>query len=111
VLVVTGRKADSSHFIIVQVPVDLRKATLNCYSNGKKARNVTLGRYASVESVYKDDKGKIQWDMATASDARGALSSIRPLQNLGIPGAIAKDVPLFLEWTIKKRGNGGVSGG
>ena len=39
--------------------------------------------------------------MMTLSDAEGALPM--GVQKLGVPGAIAKDVPLALAYIIKKR--------
>ena len=41
------------------------------------------------------------WIMCTASDAKGVLPVW--LQKPALPSAIAKDVPLFMEWQAKKR--------
>lgn len=43
----------------------------------------------------------IEWTMATASDAKGWLPMW--VQKLGIPGAIVKDVGLFIGWIAKQR--------
>lgn len=54
---------------------------------------MTMGRYVSVERVMLDeDKGsdakKIQWMMATASDAGGNLPM--GVQKMGVPSAVIK---------------------
>ena len=48
--------------------------------------------------------GTIEWIMATASDAKGWLPMWA--QKLGIPGAIVKDVGLFIAWVAKQRQSG-----
>jgi len=67
---------------------------------------VVHGAYVSVEHVYEEEveggNGEIVWDMATASNAKGALPMA--VQKLGIAGAIVKDVGLFLDWAQKQRG-------
>lgn len=42
---------------------------------------------------------EIEWVMATASDARGGIPIV--FQRMGVPGAIVKDVGLFLKWIHK----------
>ncbi|KAK1757647.1 hypothetical protein QBC47DRAFT_376604 [Echria macrotheca] len=65
-------------------------------------KNTTIGLYASVERFRRIEEGKkIEWVMATASDARGVLP--RWVQGRAVPGQIGKDVPLFLEWVSKRR--------
>lgn len=39
--------------------------------------------------------------MGTASDAKGVLPM--PIQKSALPGAIAKDVGLFMKWMSEKR--------
>jgi len=48
----------------------------------------------------------IEWTMATASDAKGWLPMWA--QKLGVPGAIVKDVGLFIGWVAKGRESGAV---
>ncbi|KAM7188852.1 Protein of unknown function (DUF3074) domain containing protein [Rhypophila sp. PSN 637] len=47
------------------------------------------------------ETGEIEWLMALTSDAGGVLPMF--IQNLAVPGQIAKDVPLFLGWIAKER--------
>lgn len=112
-------------FVVVNVTVtDLATAPLGGSGSGADGagqspaaalplasdKSVVVGAYVSVERVRKmsaamgdapDDDGKVEWIMATASDARGVL----PLwvQALAVPGQIAKDVALFLGWLAKER--------
>lgn len=103
-------------FIVAQIPIDLSKVPASLYSSGRhqkdgdaaqKRANVTMGRYVSIERVVKreEEEGRagqqIYWMMATASDAEGNLPMA--MQKLGVPGAVVKDVGLFVEWTAKKR--------
>jgi hypothetical protein len=59
------------------------------------------GSYVSIEHVYMSPEGDILWAMATASDAKGNLPMA--VQKLGVPGAIVKDVGLFLGWVERQR--------
>jgi len=105
VLVVTAN-VDERSFIVVTVPVDLgNNVGAAFYSNGRNVKEgvdvqqrkqVVSGIYSAVETVKIDEKGKIEWVMATASDAKGIL----PIwaQKMSIPGVITKDVGYFLKW-------------
>jgi len=89
-------------FIVAQIPINLASLQDSIYSSGrnrkdgdsaKKRASVTMGRYVSVERVMLDeDKGsdgkKIQWMMATASDAGGNLPM--SVQKMGVPAAVIK---------------------
>lgn len=75
-------------------------------------KDTVIASYASIERIRQvdlsgeeDRTGKIEWLMALTSDARGILP--RWIQNLAVPGQIAKDVPLFLGWIGKERKNEG----
>ncbi|KAJ4301239.1 hypothetical protein N0V90_003330 [Kalmusia sp. IMI 367209] len=75
------------------------------FQKKQDGRKLVEGKYVSLEKLSKvevDGKVVSKWEMKTASDAEGAL----PLgvQKLGVPGAIVKDVPLALEYIVKKRG-------
>lgn len=49
-----------------------------------------MAAYVSVERIrFLPSNGEIEWIMATASDAGGVLPQF--IQNLAVPGAIAKD--------------------
>ncbi|KAK5075674.1 hypothetical protein LTR70_010022 [Exophiala xenobiotica] len=125
VLVITA-SCSADEFIAVTVPVDISSFSSSFYSNGRNRKegadhqlkkSVTLGEYCAVERVVKytgqtthaDKEGRthnhgeagedIEWIMATASHARGNIPMA--MQRLGIPGAVAKDVGLFLKWIHK----------
>ncbi|KAL8661826.1 MAG: hypothetical protein Q9202_005252 [Teloschistes flavicans] len=110
VLVITA-DLDSYYpdFIVVQIPVNLEQFPKAFYSNGRnltegddslKRKKPILGAYTSIERC-KSKNGHIEWTMATASDAKGWLPMWA--QKMGVPGAIVKDVGLFLKWTEQKR--------
>lgn len=97
-------------FIVVQIPVDIRKLPSALYSNGKnvssatdpqKREKLTIGEYVSIERVKEQDDGKIMWEMVTASDAKGWLPM--SVQKMGVPGAIIKDVGFFMKWVADRR--------
>lgn len=60
------------------------------------------GAYTSIERIQETPEG-IEWIMATTSDAKGSLPAW--LQNMAMPGPIAKDVDMFLGWIAKQRQN------
>ena len=59
--------------------------------------------YTSVERCRRNmqEASVTEWVMATASDAKGNLPMWT--QKLGVPGAVLKDVGLFMGWTTKRR--------
>lgn len=96
-MVVAGRKGDE--FIDAQLPVDLRGVPEAKYANDSSK---VAGIYVSVEHGKLIENGsKTEWRMATASDAGGALPMWA--QKMGLPGAIAKDVGLFVAWRQEQR--------
>lgn len=97
VLVITAKK--ESEFIVVQIPVATKGLPNAKYHNVPK---VTGGMYVSVEhGELVEGETKVQWQMATASDAKGNLPMWA--QKMGVPGAIVKDVGFFIEWCDKRR--------
>ncbi|KAM7189973.1 Protein of unknown function (DUF3074) domain containing protein [Naviculisporaceae sp. PSN 640] len=85
------------------------RGTLSKTGSGSETDTV-IASYASIERIRQLDPScggagvgnrKIEWLMALTSDAKGILS--RWIQNLAVPGQIAKDVPLFLGWIEKER--------
>ena len=60
--------------------------------------------YTSIEHAQILPDQNIQWVMATASDAKGWLPMW--MQKLGVPGAVVKDVGLFMKWIGDIRGKG-----
>ena len=114
VVVVTAKTGPDS-FVVVQMPVDLTDFPDGdvLYTNGRnkrdadsalKKKKITSGVYVSVERVTVTEAGQIRWVMATASNAKGYLPMI--LQKQGVPGAVAKDVGLFMQWAMDKRRTG-----
>ncbi|KAF4554000.1 Hypothetical protein D9617_5g068750 [Elsinoe fawcettii] len=111
VLVVKARSTRSPlSFITAQIPIDLSQVKVALYSNGRhreegkgeQKKVVTPGIYVSVERAeLLEDGSKVKWQMATASDAKGVLPMWA--QKLGVPGAVVKDVGLFMDWINLKR--------
>ncbi|KAI1142698.1 hypothetical protein F5Y05DRAFT_365785 [Hypoxylon sp. FL0543] len=106
VLQMTASAKGAEEFIVVSIPVpDFGTSETSRLAREKGAQ---VAYYVSVERMRKLDGagdgaggGKIEWLMATASDAAGALPTW--VQNLAAPGVIWKDVPLFLGWIAKER--------
>ncbi|KAK3330377.1 hypothetical protein B0H66DRAFT_59518 [Apodospora peruviana] len=83
--------------------------------NDDSDKGTVIASYASIERFRKlptpsspttskeesSRRDKIEWLMALTSDASGVLP--RWVQNLALPGQIAKDVSLFLGWIVKER--------
>lgn len=110
VVICTARHATEQRFLVVQIPVDASKIASAKYSNGKnktsgetaqQKKDITLGQYVSIERAEVTSDGKVRWQMGTASDAKGNLPMWA--QKMGVPGAVVKDVGLFIDWTQKKR--------
>lgn len=95
VLVATAKRR--SEFIVVQIPVDLSGVAKAKY---QKDSSVVHGIYVSIEHGELLESG-VKWRMGTASDAKGNLPM--PLQKPNMPGAVAKDVGLFVAWCEKSR--------
>lgn len=126
VLVVTA-SVSASEFLAVTLPVDISIFSGAFYSNKRNKKegtdsqakkSVQLANYVAVERVHKypkqtthtghthdeqkdvkhvhESEEEIEWVMATASDAGGAIPMVA--QRMGVPGAIVKDVGLFLKW-------------
>lgn len=82
VLVVTGDVTSRDNcFVAVTVPVDLAGIKTSFYSSGRNVeegstklerKKAVIGSYAAAEKVTLDGD-KIEWVMATASDAKGNL--------------------------------------
>ncbi|KAI8961852.1 hypothetical protein F5Y11DRAFT_209692 [Daldinia sp. FL1419] len=113
----------TDEFIVVSIPVpDFGTAESSKLAKEKGAQ---IASYVSVERIRRirdgdgdgsgsgSGSGKIEWLMATASDAGGVLPAW--VQNAAAPGVIWKDVPLFLRWIarerVKKQGGSEVGGG
>jgi len=92
--------AGKQSFLTVTLPIDLGAVKPIETAKYASSKDLVHAVYSSVEYVYATDGG-IAWEMATASDAKGALPM--SVQKLGITGAIVKDVGLFLSWVNQKR--------
>jgi hypothetical protein len=95
-------RREKPEFIVVNIPV----VDMHSSQHGAlvKEKDVVVGAYVSVERfsrLHAHDPPSTEWIMATASDARGALPMW--LQTMAVPGAISKDVPMFLTWMAKER--------
>ena len=94
----------ANQFLLLTIPislsssVDSEKISSSKYADSSAAVH---GSYVSVEHVHMSPEGEILWDMATTSDAKGNLPMA--VQKLGVPGAIVKDVGLFLGWVERRR--------
>lgn len=109
-IIVATAKTGPDSFVVVQIPVDIRHLEIALYSNGRhvtqgdtalKRKPVVIGLYTSIERCRMMDTGETEWIMATASDAKGNLPMW--MQRMGTPGAVVKDVGLFMEWIAKQR--------
>ena len=97
VFVITAKQ--EREFIVVQIPVATKDLPNVKYHNVPK---VTGGVYCSIERGELIEGGtKVQWQMATASNAKGNLPMW--MQKMGVPGAVVKDVGFFIEWCAKRR--------
>ncbi|KAH8193777.1 hypothetical protein TruAng_012054 [Truncatella angustata] len=97
--VVEGGGGAAPEFVVVSIPVpDFGESESSRLASEKGAQ---VASYVSVERIRKLESGKIEWLMATASDAGGVLPQF--VQNMAMPGIVWKDVPLFLGWIAKER--------
>lgn len=88
-------------FVVVSIPVPDFATSENAGLSKEKGAQIAF--YVSVERIRKLEDGKIEWLLSTASDATGIL----PLwiQDKALVGIVWKDVPMFLGWIAKERGN------
>ncbi|PMD40042.1 hypothetical protein L207DRAFT_428588 [Hyaloscypha variabilis F] len=91
----------SEEFLVVSISLnDFNKSPYAEYARDKA---LVMAAYTSIERIrVLPSNGDVEWIMATASDAGGVLPQW--MQNLAVPGAIAKDVELFLSWIPSQRG-------
>jgi hypothetical protein len=92
--------AGVQEFIVVSIPLtDFEKSPYTEYARDK---SLVVAAYTSIERVrVLPSSGDIEWIMATASDAGGVLPQW--MQNLAVPGQVAKDVELFMSWILSRR--------
>lgn len=91
----TGRSFINSRspmaLLIVSLPFDHP----DCKPKQGEEKSRVRARYVSVEQV-RGVGDKVEWVMATSSDAGGNIP--RFITNSSLPGQIAADVPSFLKW-------------
>lgn len=97
VLQLTAAVRGRREFVVVQI------AAVPETPGAEEPRSDALrGTYTAIERFREiDDQGNVEWVMGTVSDARGVLPAW--IQKMAVPGAIAKDVDMFLEWIAGER--------
>ncbi|EXA53152.1 hypothetical protein FOVG_01109 [Fusarium oxysporum f. sp. pisi HDV247] len=90
---VRGRK----EFLVVQIAIRAGADATNVAKHDGPIR----AAYTSVERVRELGDGSLEWVMGTASDAKGLVPMWA--QKLGLSGAIAKDVGIFMDWIGRER--------
>lgn len=87
-------------FLVVSIPlIDFEKSP---YAEYARDKSLVVAAYASIERIrVLPSNNDVEWIMATASDAKGALPQW--MQNLAVPSAVAKDVDMFLSWISTQR--------
>ncbi|KFX99688.1 hypothetical protein O988_03691, partial [Pseudogymnoascus sp. VKM F-3808] len=83
--------AEGGEFVVVTVPVDVK---WDLWARAVPAR------YAAVER-FRRVGADVEWVMATASRAGGVLPGW--VQDMSVPGVVAKDVDLYLKWEADQR--------
>jgi hypothetical protein len=96
ILQATAATQEGHKVMIVQIA--MRDPDAEAHSSGN-----VRGAYTSIERLQGTGEG-IEWIMGTTSDAKGALPAW--VQNMAMPGPIAKDVDFFLSWIEKQRHTG-----
>ena len=97
---VAGISSFSANLGVSSSPPPTTQKQENTRNADPKDKDTVEAAYVSVERIRKLG-GDIEWIMAAASDARGVLP--RVVQNMAVPGQIAKDVPKFLAWIARER--------
>ncbi|GAB7357980.1 hypothetical protein MBLNU230_g0147t1 [Neophaeotheca triangularis] len=96
---ITAMAADEQSWLVLQIPVSVKDVQGTGYVGTERVQE---GIYVSIERGDLVENGaKVRWQMATASDAKGALPMWA--QKMGVPDAVVKDVGLFMDWIEKKR--------
>lgn len=113
-----GSESRQPGFYTVQIPLSFKDsvpAGLRDKIRSAVLRNTIFAHYASVEHVVlldslspaevTDEQQRIEWTMATTSDAGGLIPQWvqRSWTMGGVPKAVVADVGLFLGWTDRRR--------
>ncbi|KAI6710895.1 hypothetical protein JHW43_006576 [Diplocarpon mali] len=106
VVQISAALAASQEFLVVSIPITDFERSL--HAQFARDKSLVVAAYASIERIRMiPGNAEVEWIMATASDARGVLPQW--LQNLAVPGKIAKDVGMFLAWIPSQRKSTGDS--
>jgi hypothetical protein len=102
VIQVAATLSGTQEFIIVSIPInDFEKSP---YAEYARDKSLVVAAYASVERIrVLPSNGDIEWIMGTTSEAGGFLKSVGWIQKMAMPGAIAKDVEMFMSWILTQR--------
>ncbi|RDW74083.1 hypothetical protein BP5796_07525 [Coleophoma crateriformis] len=100
ILQLAAELAGVKEFLVISIPLtDFEKSP---YAEFARDKSLVVAAYASIERIRElPSTGEIEWIMATASDAKGVLPQW--MQNMAVPGAVAKDVEMFLSWIPTRR--------
>lgn len=100
VVQIAATLAGTEEFLVVSIPLaDFDKSP---YAEFARDKSLVVAAYTSIERVrVLPSNGDVEWIMATASDAGGVLPQW--MQNLAVPGAVAKDVEMFMSWIPSQR--------
>lgn len=98
VLQVTAAVRGRREFVVVQIAAVPETAG----ADESRPDGALRGTYTAIERFKEiDGQGNVEWVMGTVSDARGVLPAW--IQKMAVPGQIAKDVDMFLEWIAGER--------
>ena len=100
VVQITAALSGTEEFLVISIPLtDFEKSP---YAEFARDKTLVVAAYASIERVrVLPSNGDVEWIMGTASDAGGVLPQW--MQNLAVPGAVAKDVEMFMAWVPSQR--------
>lgn len=100
VLQLSANLAGAQEFLVISIPLnDFQGSPFAEYA---RDTSLVVGSYVAVERIrVLPSNGEIEWIMATASNAGGVLPQW--MQNMAVPGVVAKDVDFFLSWIAKER--------
>lgn len=93
-LVHVVKSADEKQAFVISLAVDP-----SLIPNASKDTNFVDGQFSAVERLEYDGED-LQWLMTTCSDAKGLVPLW--LAKRGLNSAVAKDVPSFMNWVLKK---------
>ncbi|KAJ8070023.1 hypothetical protein OCU04_000425 [Sclerotinia nivalis] len=99
-------KSGGNEFLVISIPIIDFETTP--WAQFAKEKNQVVAVYASIERVrILPHDEKIEWVMATTSDAKGVVSIFNPVvESTAIPSVIKKDVSLYMAWVQRQRTQG-----